>query len=149
MKSLNEYLEDALFESQMILERNEKMYPYPGSEDKRTKFEIWVGDHGRQRMEERKVSEKQIVDAFYTAWGELNKKFKDREFTADRNGQGNEIVIIDARKNREKPLTIAAFLYRNRASNKLLFPAFTVKTVYYDTGGAAQNRKDRIKIFLY
>lgn len=149
MKSLNEFLNDALFESQMILERNEKMYPYPGSEDKRTKFEIWVGDHGRQRMEERKVTEKQIVDAFYAAWGELNKKFKDREFEADRNGQGNEIVIIDARKNREKPLTIAAFLYRNRASNKLLFPAFTVKTVYYDTGGAVQNRKDRIKIFLY
>ncbi|MCH5167544.1 MAG: hypothetical protein J1F35_06575 [Erysipelotrichales bacterium] len=149
MRSLLEFLDDEIFESQMIFERNEKMYPYPGSEDKRTKFEIWVGDHGRQRMNERKVSEKQIVDAFYAAWSQLNQKFKDREFEADRNGNGNEIVIIDARKNRQKPLTIAAFLYRNRANNKLLFPAFTVKTVYYDTGGAAQNRKDRIKIFLY
>lgn len=151
MISLVNYIEECLlFENEMILEKNEKVYPDPKSENQRTKFEIWLGDHARDRQEQREVSNKEIVDAFYAAWPELNKAFKEGKFKPYKRGEkGTDIVIIDARKDRQTPLTIAAFLYRNRAENKLLFPAFTVKTVYRDTGGAKQNREDRFKIFLY
>lgn len=150
MVSLANYIKECIFESQMIFEKNEKVYPKPGSHDTKTKFEIWVGDHAKQRQEERNVSTKEIIDAFYAAWPELNKGFKEGKFDVyERGKQAKEIVIIDARKDRQTPLTIGAFCYRNRATNKLLFPAFTIKTVYRDTGGAKQNREDRFKIFLY
>lgn len=150
MIKLSNFIADQIFESQMILERNEKIYP---EQDKHAKFEIWTGDHCRDRQEERYVTDKEIISAFYDAWPQLNKAFKEREFQAARRKEdAGEIIIIDTRKDKQRPLTICCFLYRNRSDNKLLHPAFTVMTVYRGEGpkqGAAQNRKDRYKIFLY
>lgn len=147
MISLIEFINEKMFEEEMILERNEKIYP---TQDKHAKFEIWTGDHCRDRQEERTVTDKEIIDAFYAAWPQLNKAFKEREFQASRSKEeAGEIMIVDARKDKQKPLTICCFLYRNRSDNKLQNPAFTVMTVYRDSGGAKQNRKERYKIFLY
>lgn len=136
-----------MIQEQLLLERNEKMFPRPGQ---KAKLEIWTGDHCRQRQEERNISDKEIISAFFAAYAELNKKFKEREFEANRDPQKTrDLLIIDARYDKQKPLTIACWLYANRSDNSLYRPAFTVKTVYRDTGGAKQDRKDRLKIFLY
>lgn len=147
MKSLSLFLEDRLFEEQMLLERNEKMFPKPGQE---AKLEIWAGDHCRHRQEERKISDKEIISAFFAAYAQLNKAFKEGEFKADRDPNNTrDILIIDARYDKQTPLTISCWLYKNRSTDRLKNPAFTVKTVYKDTGGAKQDRKDRFKVFIY
>lgn len=147
MKDLSLFIYESQLASEMLLERNEKMFPRDGQ---RAKFEIWTGDHCKQRQEERNISDKEIISAFFDAYPQLNKAFKDREFKADRDpAVAGDIVIIDARKDKQTPLTICCWLYKNRADNHLLHSAWSVKTVYRDTGGAKQNRKDRFKVFLY
>lgn len=141
------YIYESELQQQMILERNEKMFPKPGQE---AKFEIWVGDHCRQRQEERNITNKEIISAFFEAYPQLNKAFKEREFKADRDPKlAGEVIIIDTRYDKQKPLTIACWLYKNKSDNALRYSAWCVKTVYKDSGGASQNRKDRFKVFLY
>jgi len=147
MISLVDFLSETLENLEMFLERNEKMFP---TGQDQSKFEIWCGDHCRQRQEERNISDKEIISAFFAAWPELNKKYKEREFEAAKiASETKDILIIDARNDKDKPLTISCFLYRNRSNNKLYHPAFTVKTVYKDTGGAKKQGDGIVKIFLW
>ena len=147
MISLVDFLSESLENAKFILERNEKMFP-KGQDQ--SKFEIWVGDHCKQRQQERNISDKEIVSALFAAWPELNKKYKEREFEAAKQASDTkDILIIDAREDRQNPLTISCFLYRNRSNNKLYHPAFTVKTVYKDVGGAKKTKEGIVKIFLY
>ena len=147
MLDLYTFISEQLDTEQMILERNEKLFPRDGE---RSKMEIWVGDHARQRQEERHINDKEIISAFFAAYADLNKKYKEREFDANRDpSQTRDILIIDARNDKENPLTISCWLYRNRATNKLQYPAFTVKTVYRGVGGAKKSEEKAMKIFLY
>lgn len=147
MVDLYTYICEQLDAEQLILERNEKLFPKDGE---RSKMEIWVGDHARQRQEERNVKDQEIIGAFFAAYAELNKKYKEREFEADRDpSKTRDILIIDTRKNKENPLTISCWLYRNRSQNKLQYPAFTVKTVYWGTGGAKKSDEKALKVFIY
>lgn len=147
MLDLLDYINEALDTEQLILERNEKVFPSDGD---RSKMEIWVGDHARQRQKERKVDTQAIISAFFAAYAELNKKYKEGEFKANRDPKlTRDILIIDTRKNRENPLTVSCWLYRNRNENKLQYPAFTVKTVYWGTGGAKKSEEKAMKIFIY
>ena len=149
MKNLLECIEDSIFENMMILERNEKMFP---SGRDRSKFEIWTEDHCRERQKERDVTDKEITSAFFGAWEELNKLFKEREIEVNKPGkEPTSFNIIDARKDRNKPVCIAAFIYSNRDDHKLYHPAFTVKTVYKgeDFSGATKSNYKAKKIFLY
>lgn len=145
MKSLIEYISESL-----ILERNEQMFPK--KPESQSKFSIWIGDHGKQRMEERHVSEKEIIDAFFDAFQQLNKKFKDREISVSRDGKDSRFIIVDARKDKTNPVNISAFIYRNSSKNKLYHPSFTVRTVFKGDSFSGTTRKDsaeEVKIFLY
>ena len=151
MKDLSLYIYESQLAEQMLLERNEKMFPRDGQT---AKFEIWTGDHCKQRQEERNISDKEIIDVFFNAYSQLNKAFKEREFKADRDPKvAGDIVIIDARKDKQTPLTICCWLYKNRA-----------EIIYYTQLGQLrqfieileeQNRIERIDIkysyieFLY
>ena len=148
MISLVDYINESCYDNlELLLERNEKMFP-KGQDQ--SKFEIWCGDHCRQRQEERHISDKEIISAFFAAWSELNKKYKEREFEAAKVASDTkDILIIDAREDKQNPLTISCFLYKNRSNTKLYHPAFTVKTVYKDTGGAKKDKEGIVKIFLY
>lgn len=141
------FLYEKLDSEQLILERNEKVFPKSGE---RSKMEIWTGDHCRQRQKEKHVSNQEIISTFFAAYDELNKKFKEHEYDAERDPKNTrDILLIDARKNRDNPLTVSCWLYRNNAKNKLQYPAFTVKTVYRGVGGARKIDKNALKIFLY
>lgn len=147
MLDLLVYIEEAFDTEQLILERNEKIFP---QDNKRSKMEIWVGDHARQRQEERKVSTQDIISAFFAAYADLGKKFKEGEFSANKDPRSTrDILIVDTRKNKENPLTISCWLYRNRGTNKLQYPMFTVKTVYWGVGGAMKSDEKALKIFIY
>lgn len=141
------FLCEQLDSEQLILERNEKVFP---KSNERSKMEIWTGDHCRKRQEERHVSNQEIISTFFAAYAELNKKYKEHEFEADRDPKNSrDILIIDARKDKNNPLTVSCWLYRNNSKNKLQYPAFTVKTVYRGVGGARKIDKNALKIFLY
>lgn len=150
MKTLVDYINERLIDQlneQLILERNEKIFP---RKNERSKMEIWTGDHCRQRQEERGVTDNQIVSSLFAAYAELNAKFKEREFEADRDPKkSRDILVIDARKDKMNPLTVSCWLYRNNSSSRLQYPAFTVKTVYYGTGGAMKSEEKALKVFLY
>ena len=147
MLDLYTYICEQLDAEQLIFERNEKLFPKDGD---RSKMEIWVGDHARQRQEERHVKDQEIISAFFAAYAELNKKYKEREYEADRDpSKTRDILIIDTRKDKDNPLTISCWLYRNRSQTKLQYPAFTVKTVYRGVGGAKKSEDKAMKVFIY
>lgn len=143
-------------ESFLILERNEKIFP---KDKDRQKFQVWIGDHGKQRQEERHVSDKEIISAFFGAYDDINELFKKGEITVAKSqykGQYDRFVIIDARKDKRSPVCVSAFIYNNYSPNKLKSPQFTVKTVYKggDFSGATRGDntskgKEEKKIFLY
>ena len=73
MLDLYTYICEQLDAEQLIFERNEKLFRKDGDS---SKMEIWVGDHARQRQEERHVKGQEIISAFFAAYAELNKKYK-------------------------------------------------------------------------
>ncbi len=144
MKTLTDFIDESL-----ILERNEKMFPKPGAN---AKMEIWTGDHCRDRQSERHVSNKEIVDAFFGAWSQLNKLYKEKKIiVSKRHGEDNHVIIIDARKDRSYPVNIAAYIFQNHGTTKLNYPKFIVKTVYAgpDFSGNIYDKENAEKIFLY
>lgn len=63
MKCLLDYILESSdykeFEQQMLLERNEKIFPT--QQGKHEKLEIWAGEHCKQRQSERNVSDKEML----------------------------------------------------------------------------------------
>ena len=144
-------LEEFIFE-QMILEKNEIIFP---RNNEHGRCRIYVGDHARERMQERKVFEKDILDAIFGAYKELSQKFKDGEIQQSRTGEDSRFVIIDARKNRNNPVNVSAFISRSYKNNKLEHPSIIVRTVFKgeDFSGAMRGewktKGKEVKIFLY
>lgn len=149
---LDEYKE---FELEMLLERNERIFPQPG---KHEKLEIWTGDHCKKRQKERKVSDKEIIDAIFGAFTDIRSAYREGKINLSYNGEDSQFVITDARKDKRNPVVVVAFVYKmlgakNKKDMNPKFdrPSITVKTVYKggDFSGSKANRENAHKIFLY
>lgn len=146
-------LADFIFEQQMILEANEIIFP---KNNKSGRCKIYIGQHGKDRMKERNVSEREILDAIFGAYKELSAKFKDGKISQSRDGKDSRFVIIDARKSSSDPVCVSAFIARSFKQDKLEHPNIIVRTVYKggDFSGATRHRdtrkgKEEEQIFLY
>lgn len=146
-------LADFIFEQQMILEANEIIFP---KKNQSGRCKIYIGQHGKDRMKERNVSEKEILDAVFGAYKDLSNKFKDGVISQCRDGKESRFVIIDARKNSQDPVCVSAFIARSFKPNKLEHPSIIIRTVYKggDFSGATRHRdtrkgKEEEQIFLY
>lgn len=136
-----------------ISEGNEIIFP---KNNQSGRCKIYIGQHGKDRMKERNVSEREILDAIFGAYKELSQKFKDGEIQQSRTGQDSRFVIIDARKNQRDPVSVSAFISKSYKPNKLEHPSIIIRTVYKggDFSGATRHNdtrkgKEEVKIFLY
>ena len=136
-----------------ILEGNEIMFPKNG---KSGRCKIYIGNHGKERMQERNVSEREVLDAIFGAYKELSQKFKEGELKQSRDGQDSRFVIIDARKDQKNPVSVAAFIARSFKNDQLVHPNIIIRTVFKggDFSGATRHSnsrkgKEEVKIFLY
>lgn len=148
MLSLEEFICE-----QLILEKNEIIFP---KNREHGRCRIYVGDHGRERMQERKVSEKEILDAIFGAYKDISQKFKDGEIVQSKTGKDSRFVVVDARKDKNNPVCVSAFIFKSFKNNKLEHPSIIVRTVYKgdDFSGATRHNdskkdKEEVKIFLY
>lgn len=136
-----------------ISEGNEIIFP---KNNQSGRCKIYIGQHGKDRMKERNVSEREVLDAIFGAYKELSQKFKDGEIQQSRTGQDSRFVIIDARKNQRDPVSVSAFISKSYKANKLEHPSIIIRTVYKggDFSGATRHNdtrkgKEEVKIFLY
>lgn len=136
-----------------ISEGNEIIFP---KNNQSGRCKIYIGQHGKDRMKERNVSEREVLDAIFGAYKELSQNFKDGEIQQSRTGQDSRFVIIDARKNQRDPVSVSAFISKSYKPNKLEHPSIIIRTVYKggDFSGATRHNdtrkgKEEVKIFLY
>lgn len=86
MKKINEFLNES-FNSFTILyewqlnESNERIFPKNGQY---AKLRIDVGDHAFQRQQERYVSNKQVIDAIFGAYNDINGLFKSGQLKVSK-----------------------------------------------------------------
>lgn len=142
MKDLNEYI----VEAQLILERNEKIFPKPGEHSKMT---IFTGDHCQDRQSEREVTNKEIIHAMFDAFKDIDKAYRNKEINASfKNMRTNEFVVIDTRVSKSKPICLAVMLNKSQSDNKLRNPLFTIKTVYKGDDFKGLKTKEK-QFYLY
>ena len=150
---LNEYKE---FEQEMLLERNEKIFP--SQQGKHEKLEIWAGEHCKQRQKERNVSDKEITNAIFGAFTDIRSAYREGKIKLSYNGEDSQFVITDARRDKHNPVVVVAFIYKmlgakNKKDMNPKFdrPSITVKTVFKgdDFSGSKASRENAHKIFLY
>lgn len=157
MKKIEEFINESLKEFTIILslddsinESNEQIFPKPG---KYAKLKIDVGDHAYDRQKERKVSNKDIIDAIFGAYNDINKLYKEKTLKVSKSGQDSRFLIVDARRDKLKPINVVGFIFKNKNENKLSNPIFIIKTVFKgdDFAGAKRVSDDaeQHKIFLY
>lgn len=159
MKSFVEFLKESymdyelIYDGDIIIENNEVIFPKPG---RRGKCRIYIGDHVRKRMEERDVSEEEILDGVFGAYKDMDKKFREGEIIQTYNADDCTVIITDARKNRINPVCLALFIKKSDKKHKLDNPKIIIKTVYKGGDFSGTMRKDGIrkgryetKIFLY
>lgn len=142
MKDINEYI----FEAQLILEKNEKIFPKQGEHSKMT---IFTGDHCQDRQSEREVTNKEIIHAMYDAFKDIDKAYRNKEITASfKDIKTNNFVVIDTRVSKNKPICLVVMLTRSQADNKLRNPMFVVKTVYKGDDFKGLKTKEK-QFYLY
>jgi hypothetical protein len=143
-------LEEMLLENMLIMESNTLRFP---KKSEPSKFKLFTSEHCDQRMQERHVSEKELLDAVFGAYKDLNAKYKEKKLKQSYNGEDSRCVIVDARKNKNKPVCVVLFLRHSFSENKLYKPTFICKTVFKgeDFTGAthARDTKGEFKIMLY
>lgn len=160
MKCLLDYILESSdykeFEQQMLLERNEKIFPT--QQGKHEKLEIWAGEHCKQRQRERNVSDKEILNAIFGAFKDIRSAYRNGDIKLSFNGEDSQFVITDARRDKRNPVVVVAFIYKmlgakNKKDANPNFdrPSITVKTVYKgdDFSGSKADREYAHKIFLY
>lgn len=147
MKSFSLYLYENL-EDSLILESNDLIFP---KNNQHGKCKIYIGEHGKQRMKERNVSEREILDAILGGYKEISQAFKDGKIKACRDGKESRFIVIDARKDKSNPVNVSAFISRSFKPNKLEHPSIIVRTVFKgdDFSGSTRNKAEEHKIFLY
>ena len=144
------------FEQEMLLERNERIFP--SQKGKHEKLEIWAGEHCKLRQKERNVSDKEITDAIFGAFTDIRSAYREGKINLSYNGEDSQFVITDARRDKHNPVVVVAFIYKmlgakNKKDMNPKFdrPSITVKTVFKgdDFSGSKASRENAHKIFLY
>lgn len=160
MKCLLDYILESIeykeFEQQMLLEKNEKIFPT--QQGKHEKLEIWAGEHCKQRQRERNVSDMEITNAIFGAFKDIRSAYRNGDIKLSFNGEDSQFVITDARRDKHNPVVVVAFIYKMLGAKnkkdpdpKFDRPSITVKTVYKgdDFSGSKADREHAHKIFLY
>lgn len=151
MKNFKKFIEESYVFDELydyITEANKVIFP---TSKKWAAIRIKVGDHAEERKSQRHVTDKEIIDTIYDAKNELKRMLKSGELKVAHYGEDPmTFVIIDARKDKEYPLSIVGFV--GRSDEK--FKQFTVivKTVARYKDFAASKRPDSEKekhIYLY
>ena len=144
------------FEQEMLLERNERIFP--SQQGKHEKLEIWAGEHCKLRQKERNVSDKEITDAIFGAFTDIRSAYREGKIKLSYNGEDSQFVITDARRDKHNPVVVVAFIYKmlgakNKKDMNPKFdrPSITIKTVFKgdDFSGSKASRENAHKIFLY
>lgn len=148
MRDLLDIITESQVLEELILEKNEIIYP---KNDEHGKCKILIGDHGRQRMEERKVKEKEILDAILGGYKDISQAFADGKIKQVKDPKESSFIVVDARKDKSNPVNVSGFIARSYKNNKLVHPIIIVKTVFRggDFSGTKADRKNEHKIFLY
>lgn len=148
MRDLLDIITESQVLEQFILEKNEIIFP---KDNKPGKCKILIGDHGRQRMEERKVTERQILDAILGGYKDISKAFEEGKLKEVKDPKESSFIVVDARKDKSDPINVSGFIARSYKKNKLVHPIIIVKTVFKggDFSGTKADRKNEHKIFLY
>ena len=98
------------FEQQMLLERNEKIFPT--QQGKHEKLEIWAGQHCKQRQHERNVSDKEMLYAIFGAFKDIRSAYRNGDIKLSFDGEDSQFVITDARRDKRNPVVVVAFIYK-------------------------------------
>ena len=146
--SAKDFSDDKLLHEQLITESNELIFP---KNNQHGKCRIYIGQHGKDRMQERHVSEKEVLDAILGGYKDISQAFKDGIISQSRDGKDSRFIVVDARKDKNNPVNVSAFIARSYKPNKLEHPSIIVRTVFKgdDFSGTTRNKKEEHKIFLY
>lgn len=139
-----------------IFEGNKKIWPVPQKDKKGnvimgpngkplTKWSaitIMTGDHVEDRKSERKVEDQEIIDAVFGAKNDIKKLLQEGKLKVSHYGEKQPVtfVIMDARKNKQYPLTVVGFV--SWADKKFKQFSVIVKTVGRFSNFSSIMRKD-------
>lgn len=119
MINFQQYIQENLqIDLGFIFEANKKIWPPIDKVSGKYKYSpisIMTGDHVEDRKSERHVEDREIIDAVMSAKAEILKKLKDGDLVVSKYTKGKDeklhtFVIMDARKNKQYPLTVVGFV---------------------------------------
>ena len=116
MINFSQYISESLeIDLGFIFESNKKIWPLRDKKTGTFKYSpisIMIGDHVEDRKSERKVDNSEIIDAVMGAKSDILGMLKDGKLKVSHYGEKKPMtfVIMDARKNKDLPLTVVGFV---------------------------------------
>lgn len=116
MINFQQYIQESLqIDLGLILEKNKKIWPTQDTKTGKWNYSpisIMTGDHVEDRKSERHVSDQEIIDAIMGCKKKIPQMLKEGELkvTKYKDPKPYTFVIMDARKNRDMPLTVIGFV---------------------------------------
>lgn len=159
MINFQQYIQENLqIDLGFIFEANKKIWPPIDKKTGRYKYSpisIMIGDHVEDRKSERHVEDKEIINAIMGAKDEILKKLKSGElkvsrYSKDKSQKLYTFVIMDARKDKQYPLTVVGFI--SWADQRFKMANAIIKTVgkYKDFSSIMRKDSEYEKhIYLY
>lgn len=148
-KQLSENFERIYIEDETILEANIRIFK--GRPDKDEQFDLFIGDHGKQRQDRhmtinggKRIETYQIIRTLKQAYPDIQKLVDDGKLK-ERKSKDDAAVIIDCSRDRSNPLNIAFCINKIHKETKKL--NITIMTVYL--GDDFRMSKEEEKIWLY
>lgn len=115
MLNFQQYIQETLqIDLDLILEKNKKIWPVRDEKGhwKYSAISIMTGDHVEDRKSERHVDDQEIIDAVMACKKKIPQMLRDGELQVSKwkDEKKHTFVIMDARKNRNMPLTVVGFV---------------------------------------
>ena len=117
MINFQQYIQENLqIDLGFVMEANKKIWPIKSKEGGYTysPISIMTGDHVEDRKSERHVTDQEIIDAVMACKKKIPQMLKDGELKVSHYGQKDKeivkFVIMDARKDKQMPLTVVGFV---------------------------------------
>lgn len=115
MLNFQQYIQETLqIDLDLILEKNKKIWPVRDENGhwKYSAISIMTGDHVEDRKSERHVDDQEIIDAVMACKKKIPQMLRDGELQVSKwkDEKKHTFVIMDARKNRNMPLTVVGFV---------------------------------------
>lgn len=149
MINFSQYISESLeIDLGFIFEANKKIWPLRDKKTGAFKYSpisIMIGDHVEDRKSERKVDDSEIIDAIMGAKSDILGMLKDGKLKVSYYGEKKPMtfVIMDARKNKNLPLTVVGFV--SWADPKFKKCNVIIKTVGKYSNFSSIMRKDSDK----